>query len=338
MPSDRTPSLTAAHVESVRRDMPDLGPPPGTLLFEDEDYRAQRDRLLQDWTPGEDLLVFAYGSLIWKPGCPIVSQEPATLTGWHRKFCFRIVRFRGCEDRPGLMMTVDRGGTCKGVVQRLAAADVPERLEQVLRREQLYKPSSHKPIWVTVKQGARRVPAITFVIDRQAKAYVPDLTPEQQADMIAFACGQRGPCAEYLLNTVEHLEALGIHDRYLWQLTQELVGGADRPAMGWALSRPGRDRAGGGGSPGNRVARIAGGGGARAAGHERPRSATGLRCLQPPRMTPPRQQRAGARSLSRAVSGGTGSILGGEGGGCSGTGSGDVGGDGPTGREAVPPA
>lgn len=215
-------ALTAAHVARVRREMPEEGPPPGTLLFDDTDYRALRDRLLARWTPGEDLLVFAYGSLIWKPGCAIAAQEPATLVGWHRKFCFRIVRYRGCEQRPGLMMTLDRGGTCKGVVQRLPAANAPDCLEQVLRREHSYKPSSHKPIWVNVKLDGRRVPAITFVIERGAATYEPDLTPEEQAERIAFACGHRGPCAEYLLNTVEHLEALGIHDPYLWRL-QALV-------------------------------------------------------------------------------------------------------------------
>src|SRR5690606_4260353 len=118
-------------------------PPPGTLLFDDADYRVLRDRLLERWSPGEDLLVFAYGSLIWNPGCEVAAQEPATLVGWHRKFCFRIVRYRGCEQRPGLMMTLDRGGTCKGVVQRLPAEGAPDCLEQVLRREHSYKPSSH---------------------------------------------------------------------------------------------------------------------------------------------------------------------------------------------------
>lgn len=222
MPSLRRPSLTAAHVESVRREMPDPGPPPGLAPFTDAEFRAMRDRLLADWRPGEDLLVFAYGSLIWKPGCAIAEQRAATLHGWHRQFCFRINRFRGCDRRPGLMMTVDRGGSVRGVVQRLPAAQVPDGLEQVLRREHIYKPSSHRATWVTVRSEGKRVPAITFVMDRKAPTYLPKLPLEQQAEMIAFACGHRGPCAEYLLNTVEHLEALGIHDRYLWRL-QELV-------------------------------------------------------------------------------------------------------------------
>jgi len=222
MAASRTPALTADLVARVWRSMPDPGPPPGMGLFDDADFRALRDRLLAERPSGAELLLFAYGSLIWKPGCAIAEQRVATLHGWHRRFCFRINRYRGCDERPGLMMTLDRGGACKGVIQRLPGDGAADCLEQVLRREHSYKPSSHRPIWVKVRSEGRSLPAIAFVMDRAAPTYLPDLTPAQQAEMIAFACGHRGPCAEYLLNTVEHLEALGIHDRYLWQL-QKLV-------------------------------------------------------------------------------------------------------------------
>jgi cation transport protein ChaC len=222
MSAGRKPALTAAHVERARRRMPDLGTPPGTEQFTDADYRALCDHLLQSLPAGQDLLVFAYGSLIWKPACAAAEQRPATLTGWHRSFCFRIVRYRGCDEQPGLMMSLERGGSCKGVVQRFAAADTPRCLEQLVRREHSYKPSSHKPIWVKVTSGGERVAAITWVIDRSSRNYMPGLSEDEKAAMIAAACGARGPCAEYLLNTVEHLEALGIHDPYLWRL-QKLV-------------------------------------------------------------------------------------------------------------------
>jgi len=218
----RKPALTAAHVDRVRRPMSEQAMPQGLREMTDADYGLLRDRLLARHPKGEDLLIFAYGSLLWKPACPIVDQTTATLVGWHRSFCFRIVRNRGCDEMPGLMLSLDRGGSCTGVVQRLPAAEAAERLDLVLRREQFWLPSSHKPVWLRVSSQGRRVPAIGYVVDRSAPNYLPGLTEEQKADMIAAACGHRGPCAEYLLNTVEHLEALGIHDRYLWRL-QALV-------------------------------------------------------------------------------------------------------------------
>ena len=202
--------------------MPDLPMPDGMTAMTDMDYRTLRDKLLERHPPGEDLLVFAYGSLIWNPAFPVSEQPTATLVGWHRSFCFRITRYRGCDEVPGLMMSLERGGSCKGVIQRLPAAEAAEKLELVLRREQFWLPSAHKAIWLTVTSGGRRLPAIGYVIDRKARNYTPGLSDEQKADMIAAACGHRGPCAEYLLNTVEHLEALGIHDPYLWRL-QALV-------------------------------------------------------------------------------------------------------------------
>jgi cation transport protein ChaC len=48
------------------------------------------------------------------------------------------------------------------------------------------------------------------------------LSPEAVAEVLASACGQWGTGAEYLLNTVTHLEAKGIHDNALWRL-QDLV-------------------------------------------------------------------------------------------------------------------
>lgn len=45
---------------------------------------------------------------------------------------------------------------------------------------------------------------------------------EKVAWVLARACGHVGSGAEYLYNTVSHLETFGIHDRNLWRL-QELV-------------------------------------------------------------------------------------------------------------------
>src|SRR5205823_13777728 len=53
--------------------------------------------------------------------------------------------------------------------------------------------------------------------------YVAGLSIEDTAAALAKACGHWGTGAEYLLNTVQHLEALGIHDRFLWQLQQRVA-------------------------------------------------------------------------------------------------------------------
>ena len=120
------------------------------------------------------------------------------------------------------MMALDIGGSCRGVAQRIPAEHVEERLDQLLRRETSVKPASNLPRWVTVETDAGRKRALAFAINRKGPTYCGPHTLEETADILAKACGHWGTGAEYLMHTVAHLEDLGIHDRYLWQL-QKMV-------------------------------------------------------------------------------------------------------------------
>ncbi len=106
-------------------------------------------------------------------------------------------------------------------MQRLAGDDIPARVGMLVRRETSTKPPTQRPRWVTVESDGERRRAVAICIDRTGPAYCR-LPTETVADILAEACGHWGSCAEYLMNTVAHLEALGIHDRYLWRL-QEMV-------------------------------------------------------------------------------------------------------------------
>jgi len=221
-----TMHLTPELVARVHRSIPDTGPTPGFLQMGEEDYDQLTDELLKDHPLDEALWIFAYGSLMWRPACEIDGQEPARLNGWHRKFCIRVSRWRGTPEIPGLMMGLDRGGSCRAVVQRLSAMTARDRLGELLRRETTSKQHpTNRPRWVSVEAGGQRRRAIVFAVVRSSPFYSGDLSPEDTADVLARAVGHWGSGAEYLLNTVQQLENLGIHDRNLWRL-QELV--ADR--------------------------------------------------------------------------------------------------------------
>jgi cation transport protein ChaC len=141
-----------------------------------------------------------------------------TAYGWHRAFCLRITRWRASENQPGLMMGLDRGGQCRGVLLRIPEATVEENLGKLVRREMSAKPPTNVPRWVSVKTEAGPVRAIAFVINRKGRVYAGNISPEEVARVLAKACGHWGSCAEYLHNTVVHLEERGIHDRNLWRL------------------------------------------------------------------------------------------------------------------------
>jgi glutathione-specific gamma-glutamylcyclotransferase len=227
-------SLTADLIALVHRNIIDPGPPPGFVPLTEEDHDCRRAALLASHPKGQDLWLFAYGSLIWKPACEVDGQHHALLRGWHRKFCLHLVRYRGTHDCPGLMMALDIGGSCRGILQRIPAKNVEERLDQLLRREMSVKPASNVPRWISVEDHGGRRRAITFAINRKGPTYVRPRTLEETADILARACGHWGSGAEYLMQTVAHLEDLGIHDRYLWRL-QDMVAQRIRAAAAGSL-------------------------------------------------------------------------------------------------------
>jgi cation transport protein ChaC len=218
--------LSERHVALMRRDVPDPGPMPGYQPSTVEDFERFVGEILSAHDAGDEFWIFAYGSLIWKPACDFVELRTGILRGWHRAFCLGWnTRFRGSDDAPGLMLALDRGGSCHGVLYRLPSNAVAANLRKLVEREMGMKPSAFPPRWVNVEAETGKLRALTFCVDRQSKRYISGLSEEQIADTLAKATGHRGSMAEYLYATVQKLEELGIRDHHLWRL-QALV--ADR--------------------------------------------------------------------------------------------------------------
>ncbi len=225
----RTLSLTPSHLEKVHRPVEDTGPGPAAQVFSDADYAAWVERVLaSNPAPELGLRLFAYGSLIWKPEIAQTGARIAVAQGWHRSFCFRVLRHRGTAETPGLMMALNRGGSCRGILYDLARDGVAAELARLFRREFTVKPGNSLPRWIRVQTGDGPAPALTFAMNRASPAYVGRLAPEDVAAVLARACGHWGSGAEYLRNTVQHLEAQGIHDRALWRLQRLVAEEIDR--------------------------------------------------------------------------------------------------------------
>ncbi len=163
--------------------------------------------------PDGDLWVFAYGSLIWDPGFPFVESRSALLRGYHRSFCIWSARYRGTPERPGLVLGLDRGGACRGVVYRVAEAHVSEVLRLLWAREM--PRLTYVPRVLRVATEESNVAALTFLADTRRSTYAGAMSEEQVAQRIACCTGARGPNVDYLANTVGHLRALGVHDAHL---------------------------------------------------------------------------------------------------------------------------
>lgn len=176
----------------------------------DEERSESCARMLEGIGPDKDVWVFGYGSLMWNPAIHYAERQPCLLRGWHRSFCLWTPVGRGSPDNPGLVLGLDRGGSCCGIVYRIAAANRETELPLLWRREMVA--DGYEPRWVTVQCHAGSARAITWVINRQGERYAGKLPIETIAKHLATAEGRLGSSREYLENTIAHLDQLGIKE------------------------------------------------------------------------------------------------------------------------------
>ncbi len=167
-------------------------------------------------TEQDDLWVFGYGSLMWRPGFDYIEAQPARLYGFHRAFCVHSWHHRGTRQRPGLVLGLDLGGSCLGRAYRVA----PENAEAVVNYldEREMVTAVYRPIRHLVRLSGRMVTARAYVVDRGHPQYAGKLSLEEQARQIDGARGVSGVNIDYLASTVAHLDEMGIVDGPLHQV------------------------------------------------------------------------------------------------------------------------
>lgn len=174
---------------------------PAATASEPSDPRLRLD-------PGADIWVFAYGSLMWNPGFPHLEVRRGRLYGYHRRFCIYSHVYRGTPERPGLVLGLDRGGSCEGLAFRVPAGEAVEVMEYLYERELVT--DVYIPRWVKVTTPDGEVRAASFIVDRAHHQYTGELQLDATAELIRHGVGISGPGIEYLRNTVHHMEALGL--------------------------------------------------------------------------------------------------------------------------------
>ena len=194
--------------------------PPGTLFRSDEEVQADLDAALARQPAGEDVWLFGYGSLMWNPALHFVDRRGGIVRGWHRRYCLWLHAGRGSPDNPGLMLALDRGGSCAGVLFRIAAAEARNELLLAWRREMFT--DAYNSRWVTAQTADGPIRAATFVANRRHDRYAGPLEEHEVAARLGSAAGTLGTCREYLDETVAALHAIGLHDHALERL-QRLV-------------------------------------------------------------------------------------------------------------------
>jgi cation transport protein ChaC len=192
----------------------------------DEALAASLAATLARRPPGAGWWIFAYGSLLWNPLFPFSEARPATVRGYHRRFCLWSLASRGTTTQPGLVLGLDRGGSCHGVVYRLPARCARAELALLWRREMVV--AAYHPRWLRVRAGAHVLTALTFVVDREHLQYTGDLSLPRQVRAFATAEGAFGSSADYLERTRVALITHGIVDPYLEELAGKVAAYRER--------------------------------------------------------------------------------------------------------------
>lgn len=210
----RKMKLTRALVDKIAATIPDPGPMPDVEALNTEAAIAARHADALAARPPGPFWVFAFGSLIWNPGVPVEARCAARAEGWHRAFCLGPdTRYRGNPDAPGIMLSLAPGGQCNGVALRLPEADIAAHLMTLITRE-----PPVPPIWLDLTSDDGPIRALCFVAPTDEIVRTSGLSLPQIARQIAPAVGMFGNMPDYVLNTVEQLEAAGLHDEMLWEL------------------------------------------------------------------------------------------------------------------------
>jgi cation transport protein ChaC len=179
----------------------------------------------------EDLWVFGYGSLIWRPGFDYVERVPARLTGAHRGLCVFSHVHRGTPEKPGLVLGLDLGGACRGIAYRVAKKNRAKTIAYLRAREQVTMVYRETVRGVTLLTSPeQRVSALVYMVDRGHPQYAGRLDLATQLHLVRQGHGQSGANRDYVLSTVHALEALGLRDRDLHLLAERLRGASEAHA------------------------------------------------------------------------------------------------------------
>ncbi|CCV05085.1 ChaC family protein [Mesorhizobium metallidurans STM 2683] len=179
-----------------------------------------------------DFWVFGYGSLIWRPGFAHVETRRARLHGYRRSLCVYSFVHRGTRERPGLVLGLDRGGSCIGLAFRVPGELRDEVIAYLRERELVTSVYLERMLSIRLDNGGTNggdtnggetVSAVAYVVDRTHEQYAGALDAADAATVVRGAVGQSGKNEDYVLSTLEHLEALGIHDHWLEEVAKRVA-------------------------------------------------------------------------------------------------------------------
>ena len=180
------------------------------------------ERALDEWGGHEDLWIFGYGSLIWRPDFDFTERRPAKVHGWHRALKMWSRINRGTPDQPGLVFGMLSGGSCQGMVFRIPKHGGRDTLTRLWAREMMT--GVYDPKWLACQTTHGPVRALAFTLSRKSPSHTGTLSDEEYRRIFESSAGIYGTTREYAHRTLEELRRHNIRDRHLERLLKLLEG------------------------------------------------------------------------------------------------------------------
>jgi glutathione-specific gamma-glutamylcyclotransferase len=186
------------------------------MLRPQRDARVMLEKVLHEWGGHQDLWVFAYASLIWRPDFDFAERRLALVHGWHRALKMWSRINRGTPERPGLVFGMLSGGSCRGVVFRIPRHEGAATLEKLWSREMAT--AVYDPKWLTCQTPQGPVCALAFTLSRRSPSHTGVLSEDEYRRIFEQSQGIYGTTLDYAHRTLEELRRHNIRDRHLERL------------------------------------------------------------------------------------------------------------------------
>ncbi|HYE69906.1 MAG TPA: gamma-glutamylcyclotransferase [Aquabacterium sp.] len=188
------------------------------MLTPYRDPQALLESTRSQWGARDDLWVFGYASLIWRPEFEFTEHRPARVRGWHRTLRMHSRVNRGTPEQPGLVFALVSGGMCRGMVYRVPAARAADELERLWQREM--PTGVYDPRWLPCQTPDGMVQALAFTLSRRSPNFTGRIDDAQMLHILRHASGRYGTTLDYLLRTAEALRGCAVRDREIERLVR----------------------------------------------------------------------------------------------------------------------